>query len=208
MELIGHGGGKIMDFTQILFVIISAFVVFSIIKALTVEKVMQSVYWLILMLISVSIFFLLGMSEIIFVFQLSIYSGGISVLLLFAGVLTERDEYPYENFLKATWVQLLIILIMLINILALIYYSVTSGNYTIITQLGDTTRTYSQAFDQLIGFAVYFWNELGEALLLLGFLITTAIVGSVKLAIREEEIEDLSEEVILRLKQEKREAIV
>ena len=193
-----------MDITAIIFILIAIYTFFCIVMTIRSEKVMQSTYWLILMLVGVSLIYLLGNSEILFVFQLSIYSGGIAVLLLFAAVLTEHEELGFDNSLigiiKNTKYQLFVYGLFAVNMVALIMKSILDDTYPILSDLGDTTRTYTQAFDQMYGFSLYLWTDLSEVILILGLLVLTAILGSVKLVIREEEIEDLSEEVLLRLK--------
>ena len=195
-----------LDFTQFVFFFIAIYILVCIVMVLRSEKVMQSTYWLILMLMGVSILFLMANSEILFVFQLSIYSGGIAVLLLFAAVLTEHDELGFDNsllgFVRATFSQFIIYAIFAANMVFLILNSILNSAYPQITVLGDTTRTYAQAWSQTTGFATYIWDDMAGVIIILGFLVLTAILGSVKLAIREEEIEDLSEEVLLRLKGE------
>ena len=194
------------DFTQFVFFFIAVYILLCIVMVLRSEKVMQSAYWLILMLIGVSILFLLANSEILFVFQLSIYSGGIAVLLLFAAVLTEHDELGFDNsllgFVRATFSQFIVYIIFAANIIFLVLNSVLNSAYPQISVLGDTTRTYAQAWSQITGFATYLWDDMAIVIIILGLLVLTAILGSVKLAIREEELEDLSEEVLLRLKGE------
>ncbi len=194
------------DFTQFIFFFIAVYILLCIVMVLRSEKVMQSAYWLILMLIGVSILFLLANSEILFVFQLSIYSGGIAVLLLFAAVLTEHDELGFDNsllgFVRATFSQFIIYVIFAANMVFLILNSVLDSAYPQISELADVGRTYAEAWSQITGFATYIWDDMAMVIIVMGLLVLTAILGSVKLAIREEEIEDLSEEVLLRLKGE------
>ncbi|MDH5400981.1 MAG: NADH-quinone oxidoreductase subunit J [Candidatus Heimdallarchaeota archaeon] len=188
-----------ISFVEALFLVISFFIVFCIIMTLLVPKTMQAAYWLILMLTGVAVLFLLANSEIIFAFQISIYAGGISVLLLFAALLTQHEEYEFPRsilgFIKVTASQLAIFLIIGINLLILILTSVMSSDFRKGTssQLGDTTLTVEESFFMTENFSVTLWRDFGMVIPFLAFLLLTALLGSVKLVIREWEIEDLSD---------------
>ena len=79
-------------FLQFIFITVAIFLIITMYMTWTVEKTMQASYWLILFLVGISILFLIANSEIMFAFQLSIYGGGISVLLLFAALLAQHRQ--------------------------------------------------------------------------------------------------------------------
>ncbi|MCY3410852.1 MAG: NADH-quinone oxidoreductase subunit J [Candidatus Heimdallarchaeota archaeon] len=192
------------DMILIPFLALSAFILFSIFKSLTSEKTMQSVYWLILMLIATGFIFLLANSEILFAYQLMVYSGGIAVLMLFAGVLTEQDELFIDTsllgFARTTKYQLILFAIFVVDLVLLVWDSVTNADFGAdVHQLGDTTQTYGQAFIQIREFSVYLWFNMAEVVFILALALLTAILGSVKLAIRETDLEDLSDEYLARI---------
>ncbi len=205
-----------IDYTQVAFFITAFYIIICMILALTVEKVMQSAYWLIFMLVGVGVLFLLANSEIIFAFQISIYGGGIAVLFLFATLLTEHDDFAFPSsvtgFVRATWSQMLIFFLIAFNLVYLIWSSVTSQDYLKdlkadnlgVAKLGDTTRpvytggTNIGAFEVTKNYAIFLWKNFGEVIPFLGLLLLAALLGSIKLVIRESEIENLSEEVEAR----------
>ena len=191
-----------VDFPIIIFFAMVVYIFITVFKALTSEKVMQSVYWLILMLVGVSIIFLLANSEILFVYQLMVYSGGIAVLMLFAGLLTDHDELFVDNsilgFARTTKYQLIIFVIFAVDIILLLANSIAGASFSVLP-LGDKTRSYAQAFAQIKGFASYLWVDLVEIVIVLGFTLLVAILGSVKLVIREKDLEKLSDEYLARL---------
>ena len=59
--------------------------------------------------------------------------------------------------------------------------------------------TYTDSATQIKAFARYLWNDMGILIIFLGLLLLSAILGAVKLAIREEDIEELSEEYLARI---------
>ncbi|MFV2014835.1 MAG: NADH-quinone oxidoreductase subunit J [Candidatus Heimdallarchaeota archaeon] len=197
------------DITQLAFFINAAFILFTMFMSLTVDKVMQSTYWLILMLVGVGITFLLANSEIMFAFQISIYGGGIAVLLLFAVLLTKHDEkvFPetFSEFIRATWSQLLLFFVILFNLSLLLVRVVTSekykGDIPNLSVLGDTDRPVYDtaervgAFEVTRNYAKYLWGDFGQVIPFLGLLFLAALLGSIKLVIREWQLEELSPEM-------------
>jgi NADH-quinone oxidoreductase subunit J len=200
------------DVTQLAFFITSFYIIITMFLALTLDRVMQAAYWLIMMLIGVGVIFLLANSEIIFAFQVSIYGGGIAVLLLFAVLLTEHDQQVFPDsageFMRATWSQIAIFLLMLGNLIILITTTVTDSDYiasiperTGPTQLGDTSRPVYDTVDDIGAFTVtknyayYLWDTFGNVIPFLAMLLLAALLGSIKIVIREWEIEDLSDKM-------------
>ncbi|MHA2030663.1 MAG: NADH-quinone oxidoreductase subunit J family protein [Candidatus Kariarchaeaceae archaeon] len=191
------------DLTQIAFFANAAFILFTMFMALTVQKVMQATYWLILMLAGVGVTFLLANSEIMFAFQISIYGGGIAVLLLFAVLLTKHDERVFPEtigeFIRATWSQVLLFLVIAINLSLILIKTAQSGFYSDLSDLGDTSRTvYDEntgAFAVTKNYTRYLWADFGSVIPFLGLLFLAAMLGSIKLVIREWQIEDISPEM-------------
>ncbi|OLS25773.1 MAG: hypothetical protein HeimC2_17080 [Candidatus Heimdallarchaeota archaeon LC_2] len=200
------------DITQIAFFLIALFILFTMFMSLTVDKVMQSTYWLILMLAGVGVTFLLANSEILFVMQISIYGGGIAVLFLFAVLLTKHDErvFPetFSEFIKNTWTQLGLFLLLAANLSFMMVKVVTSQEYkdsiSGLSVLGDTDRrVYSEgdqvgAFKVTKNFAEFLWGDFSQVIPFLGLLLLSALLGSIKLVIREWDIEELSPEMSAR----------
>jgi NADH:ubiquinone oxidoreductase subunit 6 (subunit J) len=169
------------------------------------------------MLIGVGIMFLLANSEIMFAMQISIYGGGIAVLLLFAVLLTEHDDHQFPSsimgFVKVTWTQLIIFVTLAANLIFLSVTSVISTDYLDAigakdlgpSDLGDTTRPVhddgatADAFEVTRNYALYLWKHFGEVIPFLALLLLAALLGSIKLVIREWEIEELSEEMSKRM---------
>ncbi|MCH8906036.1 MAG: NADH-quinone oxidoreductase subunit J [Candidatus Heimdallarchaeota archaeon] len=199
------------DPLQITFILTAIYIIICMFMVITVEKVMQSTYWLIMMLVGVAVTFLLANSEIIFAFQISIYAGGIAVLLLFAVLLTEHDDAPFPNtlskFLRATWMQLIIFLVLAVNMIVLILDTVDKPDYLreagggTPNVLGDSRipvygdENVAGAFEITENYTLFLWDNFGPVIPFLGLLLLAALLGSVKLAIREWDIEELSDEM-------------
>ncbi|MHA2501613.1 MAG: NADH-quinone oxidoreductase subunit J family protein [Candidatus Kariarchaeaceae archaeon] len=190
-------------FTQIIFISAAILVLFSLYMTWTVPKTMQAAYWLILLLVGISVLFLLANSEIMFAFQISIYGGGISVLLLFAALLAQHDDYLFVGdsfFGKLTGIlpQLVAFLLLGLNMVVIPVAAVLGTDYsTSASQLG-ADRPLSQGFADTANFTAQLWGEYGLVIPFLSMLLLTALLGSVKLVIREWELEELSDMMKLR----------
>jgi len=188
-------------FLQTLFILVSVFLIFAMYMTWTVEKTMQSAYWLIMFLVGIGILFLLANSEVMFALQISIYGGGISVLLLFAALLAQHDDYTFEGDsffgkLQGVWLQIVAFLLIAVNLIILPLTAITGSDYsenTVNSVLGDSTRTVPQAFLDTARFSHQLWTEFAPVIPFLSLLLLTALLGSVKLVIREWELEELSD---------------
>ena len=190
-------------FEQIVFISATLMILFCLYMTWTVPKTMQAAYWLILFLVGISVLFLLANSEVMFAFQISIYGGGISVLLLFAALLAQHDDYIFVGdsfFGKLTGIlpQLVAFLLLGLNMVVIPVAAILSAEYsTTNSQLG-ANRALQDGFVDTVGFASQLWSKYALVIPFLAMLLLTALLGSVKLVIREWELEDLSEMMKLR----------
>jgi len=204
-----------VDFIQIVFILVSLFVLFAMYMTWTVPKTMQAAYWLIMFLVGIAVLFLLANSEIIFAFQISIYGGGISVLLLFAALLAQHDDYTFvgdslSGKIIAIIPQLIAYALVAFNLILLPVLALTSDEYAgnITTSvLGDSGLTVDQAFKNTADFSAQLWSTYAPIIPFLAMLLLTALLGSVKLVIREWELEELSDLMRDRYKGTDREVI-
>ena len=196
-------------FLQFIFITVAIFLIITMYMTWTVEKTMQASYWLILFLVGISILFLIANSEIMFAFQLSIYGGGISVLLLFAALLAQHDDYLFVGDsifgkIQGLRTQISVFLILAINLILLPVLAITNTNYnTENSVLGDSERTVSEAFLDTARFSHQLWTEYSVVIPFLSLLLLTALLGSIKLVIREWELEELSD--IMKMRYETKE---
>jgi NADH-quinone oxidoreductase subunit J len=180
-------------FVQAIFIITAVFILFSIYMTLTVTKTMQAAYWLIMVLVGTAVMFLLANSEIIFALQISIYAGGISVLLLFAALLTQHDDYLFgqSGGLKGLWSQLVIFLLLAFNMVMISWSALNDMSFS--GDLADQGISVSDAFEITQDYAIVLWSQYGAVVPILAALLLAALLGSVKLVIREWELEELSD---------------
>ncbi|MCK4756891.1 MAG: NADH-quinone oxidoreductase subunit J [Thermoplasmata archaeon] len=80
-----------MNFEEISFFVISAIILGSAIQVLRSDEIIHSVMWLALAFIGVSALFILLNAEYLAIVQILIYAGAVTILILFAVMLTKRQ---------------------------------------------------------------------------------------------------------------------
>lgn len=94
---------------QILFVLVSALILTSAALAVTVRNIIHAALWLIAAFFGVGMLYLLLEAEFVAVVQVLIYVGAISILILFAIMLTRHiDSERTQQFYRHWWAALLI----------------------------------------------------------------------------------------------------
>ena len=89
-----------MDFELLSFYVIGAMVLVSALQVLRSDEIIHSVMWLGLAFVGISGLFILLNAEYLAIVQLLIYAGAITILILFAVMLTRRgimDEKGGED---------------------------------------------------------------------------------------------------------------
>ncbi len=171
-----------VEFFDFFFVINALFIVFSGLGVLFAKRVMQSALSLIFTLVGVANVFLLVNSEYLWVIQVSVYGGGIAVLLLFAGRLTSNEEDHFSFDRSDFLISFLFVLLILANLFVFISKSIPSQRGNIYTT--DNGQLLLRQFFTNIWQA----NQgLGVILPFIALMFLAALLASVKLAIKEDE---------------------
>ncbi len=145
------------------------------------RTVIRSALFLILTLIGVANVFLFANSEFLWVIQLSVYSGGIAVLLLFAGRLTSYTEDNFEFFNSNLVMPVIVAGVLLLVLLGTLVAQIPASTGNIFTTNNGNTLL-EQFFHNI-------WQEnFGLAFILpfLSALFLAALLGSVKLAMSDD----------------------
>jgi NADH:ubiquinone oxidoreductase subunit 6 (subunit J) len=170
----------------VLFLLI-AYTTGSAFLAVTVKSVYHAVLWLIFTLLGVAMIFLLfAESALLLVIQMIVYAGGITVLMLFAISLSGKEAM----FEEQKGLKLLDWRLSFAGgfILLIIAFYILSQVGTIFWQNPDMANKPSET--ELIGnMAEMLFTVHGGTLLVLGFLLLAAMLGSVYLV--KKEVEDL-----------------
>ncbi len=173
--------GWFLELNMIVIIIFTLFMAFG---ALRTDKVMKAAAYLLLTLWGVAFAYLFLGSEYVFAIQLIVYGGGIVVLFLFSVLLTGHEEFQMDKeFIWNNLVQILISLLLFFTLTMLMFdvfggYELTGNELVILNETQDLTQTLSTAL----------FTNYNYVLPILGILLLSAMLGSIKIAIREEEL--------------------
>ena len=168
---------------QILFIIVAAIIMASAVMVVTSRKLMHAALWLILALLGVAIIFATLQASFFGVVQILVYIGAISILIIFAVMLTRKimdDSGPQVH--SYWWVAALVTILLF----GLIVFSLNtwSGIQTVLTELPATAENISglgQALVDPAGYVIPF--EVASILLL------AALIGAIYVAVDRKETE-------------------
>lgn len=168
-----------LDYSLFFFLLFGCLAIIFALGTIIAEKLMHAVLALFLFLISIALLFLLLNNEYLFVIQLTLYCGGISVLFLFATVLT-TNQHETADKTNSYWSGFIAFVFVLA--LSLVVYSIDWAsdwaNYSL-EKYGDQSlfREFSEQLFRNYPYTVAF----------LGLLLLATLIGSSKLALKEED---------------------
>lgn len=172
------------DFLYAVFFVNAALLIISSIGAVYSSRVMRGAIWLLLAMISTAVTFLTANSDLLFGLQISVYGGGISILILFAVTLIEQEYYIRDrNFLL---ISTLIIGLFAANV---IFYILTGLPDEIVGNIGNRGADVGDGFALLKEHSFFIWDSLRHILPFLAMLMLGSLIASVKLVLRREEDE-------------------
>ncbi|GAB4206160.1 MAG: NADH-quinone oxidoreductase subunit J [Roseiflexaceae bacterium] len=183
---------------QILFVVIAALILTAAVLVVTVRNIIHSALWLIASFFAVGALYLLMEAEFVAAVQVLIYVGAVSILILFAIMLTRHSGEGVRLLYQRWWAALLVSALLFA---ALIVPTVV--NYPWRTQPVETPAVPAIASAQEIGVA--FMQRYLLPFEVASVVLLTALVGAIVIAFEERSarrrVLTLAEEVALRRQQ-------
>lgn len=164
---------------ETIFFATAAILLISALFAVTTEKVMRAVIYLILTLVSVAVIFLLANSELMFGIQLSVYGGGISILMLFAVTLVEQHEELIRWEKSYITFAGIIILLFAVDAIMLILGGLPEAT-------ANSLATRNDGFQVVVEFSKYIWQHYDFVLPFISILLTGVMLGAVRLLLKEQ----------------------
>ncbi|MFW9906442.1 MAG: NADH-quinone oxidoreductase subunit J [Candidatus Thorarchaeota archaeon] len=172
---------------SLFFVILIGYTIGSAFLAVMVKSVYHAVMWLIFTLLGVAMIFLLyAESSLLLVIQMIVYAGGITVLIVFAITLSGKEAMiKKQKGLKLLDWRLSFAGSFILLVIAFFVLSQVSSTFW---QKPDLTNKPSEI--ELIGdMAEMLFTVHAGTILVLGFLLLAAMLGSVYLV--KKEVEDI-----------------
>jgi NADH-quinone oxidoreductase subunit J len=161
---------------QILFILVASVTLGSALMVVTSQNLIHSALWLILGLFGVAIFYVMLSAGFLAVVQVVIYIGAISILFIFAVMMTRRIMSDTDPIMNPGWWMAIVVALFLFGLLA----------WMLSSWQGFATQppAFTSGVDPL--------NELGKALVapdayvlpfeLASVLLLAALVGSIMIA--------------------------
>jgi len=162
-----------MNVSQVVFIILSAVTLVGAVGVVTNRNLFRSALALVLSFVGVAGFYILLEAEFLAMVQLLVYVGAISILLIFAIMLSQRMMAPDFKAQNEQWLGGLLVAVVLFGILALILLTV-GWPVAEAAVPADTISALGQALVSPDQYALVF--EVASVLLLV------ALVGAVIIA--------------------------
>ena len=183
-----------MSASQIIFYIISAFILGTGLLAVTTRKIFRSAIWLLFSLIGIAALFFWMQLEFIAAVQIIVYVGGIVVLIIFSIFLTQKAGSEMPSPLRSrTFLAALMVLIGFILSYTLIYQS---NFQTAVTQQLNVSVSN-------IGSQMLSTSEHGYALPfeVVSVLLLAAMIGCIVIAMKSKSAARVNVKSSLELKE-------
>jgi NADH-quinone oxidoreductase subunit J len=184
---------------MIIFVILSAFILGSALAVVTVRNIIHSALWLIASFFGVAALYLLMEAEFVAVVQVLVYVGAISILILFAIMLTRHVTGEGVRQLYRRWWVALLVSAGLFGLL--IVPTVSNFNWE-----GSQAQTQQPAaISTALQLGTAFMREYLLPFELASVLLLVALIGAIVIAFEERnrrrKVLTLAEEFALRQQQ-------
>jgi NADH-quinone oxidoreductase subunit J len=171
-----------MTVAQIIFYVIAAMAVTGALGVVLARNTVYAALFLILALLAVAGIYILLASEFLALVQVLIYAGAVTVLLLFALMLTRVEDLP-ETMVGAQWPLAAVVSTVLMGLLVT---SVATSNWP-----GDEDGMITRIPFELLGDALF--RQWAVPFEIASLVLLIALVGAIVLAREEDEEVEESE---------------
>ena len=164
-----------MSGNQIMFVIFSAIILIFSILTVTSRRILRAATFLLIVLISTAAMYFMLNYQFLAAVQLTLYAGGIVVLIIFSILLTSLIDEKFETpaLMKKVYAAIAAIMGAVLVCTTLLNYTFTQGN--------DAAKDVNM---NLIGNSLISWGEQGYALPfeLISILLLAAMIAAIVVA--------------------------
>jgi NADH:ubiquinone oxidoreductase subunit 6 (subunit J) len=169
-----------MDASQVIFIFSGLLILFSALMVVTTRNLIHAALWLISTLLGVAILFVLLEASFLAVVQVVVYIGAISVMFIFAVMLTRKELRDRGTQVNAGWpVAALLSLAVLAGLLAI--FSKWDGRFA---QVGEIAGS-SEGLIKSLGLALTSPDLYVLPFEVASVLLLAALVGSVYVAMNK-----------------------
>lgn len=186
-----------MDFLQdlipnvdlLVFIIVAFIVLMSAIMVLEAKNLSHAIIFLAMTFAGIAIMYILMSAEFLAMIQMTVYTGGVVVLFLFALMLTRTKEFNLRSELNTR--SSILVGLLLISLFVLIIVPLFSFYSSKINPLDEIFSPIISGFPHgiaWIGFSLFNYYQVG--FIILGFLVVASLVGAIYI-VKNEPGEDI-----------------
>lgn len=175
IELIGD---LIKNLDLIFFILIGIVVLVSAVLMLESKNLTHAIIFLALSFAGVAIMFLLLSAEFIAMIQMTVYTGGVIVLFLFALMLTRSEEFNLRGEINSGTSA--IVALLVITVFVLIVIPITDLYVSNINPFNEIEAASANGFPHgiaWVGFSLFNYYQVG--FIILGLIVVAALVGTI-----------------------------
>lgn len=143
-------------------------------------RVMRAAIYLLMAMVLLGFIYIFLNSEILMALHISVYGGGIAILILFAAVLIEENTTIIDEQTMRTGYLITVILAFTMGILTF------RGRPEALTT--TTIASLDDGFALVNDFSVFLWTTYNHVIPFLAMLILGALIGAVRLALTDKEV--------------------
>ena len=143
-------------------------------------RVMRAAIYLLMAMILLGFTYVFLNSEILMALHISVYGGGIAILILFAAVLIEENTSIIDEQTQRTGYLITVLLAFTMGILSF------RGTPEALTT--TTIANLDDGFTLVEDFSVFLWTTYNHVIPFLAMLILGALIGAVRLALTDKEV--------------------
>ena len=178
------------NFDLIVFLIVAVIILISALLMLESNSLSHAIIFLALTFAGIAVIYILLNAEFIALIQMTVYTGGVVVLFLFALMLTRSQEFNLRGDLNR--ITSVLIFLVLVTIFVLIILPLGSLWVSGVNPLNDIHAAqagggfpYGIAW---VGFALFNYYQI--SFMILGFIVVAALVGTIYI-VKNEPGEDI-----------------
>ena len=183
---------------DLLFYIFAFLLVSSSIAVISVKNSVHAVFFLIFSFLNVAGLFVLLGAEFLAMTLIIVYVGAVAILFLFVVMMLDVEVSDIKQYaLKHRKLLLLVSTAFAVELIAIVYSSISSGNSTILSATVPMVMDGVKSNTQQIGLILY--TDYGYLFQICGLILFTAIISTITLTHRQgnklKKIQDVQKQI-------------
>lgn len=168
------------NFDLVVFIVVAVITLVSALLMLESKDLSHAIIFLALTFTGIAVMFILLQAEFLAMIQMSVYTGGVVVLFLFALMLTRSEEFNLRGDLnRGVSVLLALLLISIFVFIIIPLASLWNNGIDPVTIIKSTSAVHGGFPFSIawVGFALFNYYQI--SFMILGFIVVAALIGTI-----------------------------